>query len=161
MNSKTQRIVSAAVAATLGLGSVGAFAQNWQGRDRDRDGVPDRYEHRDNGRHNGWENRDRDHDGIPNRYDRYDNRYVQPAPAYRAPQYYGYNAPAQVYGGHRWQRGQYLPYEYRRNYAVVNNWGAYNLYAPPAGYQWVRADTGDYLLVALATGLIANLLLSQ
>ena len=32
-------------------------------RDRDRDGVPDRYEHRGRGR-------DTDHDGVPNRYDR-------------------------------------------------------------------------------------------
>jgi hypothetical protein len=33
------------------------------GRDRDRDGIPDRYE-RNNGRG------DRDHDGVPNRFDR-------------------------------------------------------------------------------------------
>nr|WP_314547785.1 YXWGXW repeat-containing protein [uncultured Massilia sp.] len=33
-------------------------------RDRDRDGVPDRYERPRSGRH------DEDHDGIPNRYDR-------------------------------------------------------------------------------------------
>lgn len=37
--------------------------------DRDRDGVPNRYDRVDNRR---W---DRDHDVIPNRYDRYDNRF--------------------------------------------------------------------------------------
>jgi hypothetical protein len=35
----------------------------WRGHDRDRDGIPDRYE--------GNQGRgDRDHDGVPNRYDR-------------------------------------------------------------------------------------------
>ena len=34
------------------------------GRDRDRDGIPDRFEH---GHRGGG---DRDHDGVPNRYDR-------------------------------------------------------------------------------------------
>ena len=47
-----------------------------RGRDRDRDGIPDRYERR-GGRHDedrdGIPNRydrDRDGDGVPNRYDR-------------------------------------------------------------------------------------------
>lgn len=44
-------------------------------RDRDRDGVPDRYDRHDDrrqGRH-GWGDRDRD--GVPDRYDRHDNRF--------------------------------------------------------------------------------------
>lgn len=45
-------------------------------RDRDRDGIADWRDHRDNrvvivGR----ADRDRDRDGIPDRYDRYDNRF--------------------------------------------------------------------------------------
>jgi hypothetical protein len=36
-----------------------------RGYDRDRDGIPDRYEH---GRRGG--RGDQDHDGVPNRYDR-------------------------------------------------------------------------------------------
>lgn len=55
----------------------------WRGHDRDRDGIPDRYEHRRGGR---WDedrdgipnryDRDRDGDGVPNRYDRApDNRH--------------------------------------------------------------------------------------
>ncbi|UYN94193.1 MAG: YXWGXW repeat-containing protein [Enhydrobacter sp.] len=39
--------------------------------DRDGDGIPNRYDRRDD-RH-GWKG-DRDRDGIPDRYDRYDNR---------------------------------------------------------------------------------------
>jgi hypothetical protein len=41
--------------------------------DRDRDGIPNRYDNYDNRR--AWG--DRDHDGIPNAYDRYDNRYAR------------------------------------------------------------------------------------
>ncbi|MFL6675291.1 MAG: hypothetical protein ACJ8LG_18610 [Massilia sp.] len=55
----------------------------WRGHDRDRDGIPDRYERRHEGR---WDedrdgvpnryDRDRDGDGVPNRYDsRPDNPY--------------------------------------------------------------------------------------
>ena len=46
--------------------------------DRDRDGIPNRYDNYDNRR--AWNNQrswDRDHDGIPNRYDRYDNRLLR------------------------------------------------------------------------------------
>jgi hypothetical protein len=50
------------------------------GRDRDRDGIPDRYERRRHDEdHDGVPNRydrDRDGDGVPNRYDRDpDNRW--------------------------------------------------------------------------------------
>ncbi len=40
--------------------------------DRDRDGIPNKYDTRDN-RRNGA-NGDRDRDGIPNKYDNHDNR---------------------------------------------------------------------------------------
>lgn len=45
--------------------------------DRDRDGIPNAYDHHDNRRaYNGaWG--DRDHDGIANKYDRYDNRALR------------------------------------------------------------------------------------
>jgi Ni/Co efflux regulator RcnB len=84
----------------------------------------------------------------------------------RAPQYggqrYGYNAPRHVYNAPPpYYRGGYLPYEYRSQRYWVNDWRARHLAPPPYGYQWVQTDTGDLLLVALATGLIANLILSQ
>lgn len=59
----------------------------------------------------------------------------------------------------RFRRGDYLPPEYRHHY--VQDWRAHRLYAPPPGYQWVQVDTGDYLLIAIGTGVIANLLLGQ
>lgn len=33
----------------------------------------------------------------------------------------------------------------------------YRLQPPPRGYRWVRADNNDYLLVAITTGLILNI----
>lgn len=58
-----------------------------------------------------------------------------------------------------WHKGERLPTEYRdRNY-VVDNWHDHGLQAPPRGYQWVGVN-GDYVLAAIATGVIANVLLS-
>ena len=69
-----------------------------------------------------------------NRYDRNDNR-----------------------GGQRWQRGQNLPSQYRGRDRYVSNWSSYRLSAPPRGYGYYRQDNGDFVLAALATGLIASL----
>jgi len=56
-----------------------------------------------------------------------------------------------------WHRGDRLPAEYRdRNY-VVDNWREHGLSAPPRGYHWVGVN-GDYVLAAVATGVIANIL---
>ena len=58
-----------------------------------------------------------------------------------------------------WHTGERLPAEYRdRNY-VVDNWHDHGLQAPPRGYQWVGVN-GDYVLAAIATGIIANVLLT-
>lgn len=51
-----------------------AMQRNGPYGDRDHDGIPNRYDNRDN-RHGAWG--DRDHDGIPNAYDRYDNRQAR------------------------------------------------------------------------------------
>jgi Ni/Co efflux regulator RcnB len=77
----------------------------------------------------------------------------RPAPYYAPRVHYTHAAPRYYY------RGDRLPVEYRRHMVVVNDWNTYGLYAPPYGHQWVRSDTGEILLIALATGIIANLLL--
>jgi Ni/Co efflux regulator RcnB len=73
--------------------------------------------------------------GWDNRYDRNDNR-----------------------GGPRWERGQRLPPQYRGRDRYVSDWGRYRLSAPPRGYGYYRQDNGDFVLAALATGLIASLI---
>lgn len=59
-----------------------------------------------------------------------------------------------------WQRGERLGY-YNGRYAEVDYRSASGLRAPPRGYHWVRNDSGDYLLAAIAGGLIAEVILSN
>lgn len=57
-------------------------------------------------------------------------------------------------------RGDRLPLQYRSRQYVVNDWRGHHLNAPPRGYHWVQSG-GDYILVAIATGVILQLLLSN
>lgn len=61
---------------------------------------------------------------------------------------------------HNFQRGGRLPQEYRNRQYWVEDWRGHHLSAPPRGYQWVQTG-GDYVLIAIATGIIAQILLSQ
>jgi Ni/Co efflux regulator RcnB len=54
----------------------------------------------------------------------------------------------------RFERGAY----FRDRGYVVSNWDSYRLHRPPRGYHWVYAD-GQFLLVAIASGLIADIIL--
>jgi Ni/Co efflux regulator RcnB len=62
--------------------------------------------------------------------------------------------------GRRWNRGDRLPPQYRDRQYIVNDWRGHHLSAPPRGYYWVQ-NGSDYLLVAVATGIIAQLLLNR
>ncbi len=116
--------------------------------DRDRHGQSQ--DHRDHDRHDGRYDRDhdyRDHDDRDHDYRghgqfRYTNWHDR--------------------GRHEgwYHRGGYLPVEYRTRY-VVTDWRRDRLREPPYGYRWVRSDNGDFLLVAIATGVIVDLLLNQ
>ncbi|HKB55562.1 MAG TPA: RcnB family protein [Ramlibacter sp.] len=61
---------------------------------------------------------------------------------------------------HGWHRGDRLPPEYRHRNYVVDDWRGHHLNAPPRGYHWVQVG-GDYVLVAVATGIIMQLLLNH
>ena len=61
---------------------------------------------------------------------------------------------------HDMRRGQRLSQEYRSNRYVVSDWRTRRLSAPPRGHHWVRAGN-DYVLAAIATGVIAQVLLSN
>ncbi|MEP7185093.1 MAG: RcnB family protein, partial [Rhodanobacter sp.] len=76
----------------------------------------------------------------PVRYGR-NHRYYGPAPRY-------------VVRHDRWARG----HRYHGPNYVVSNYGYYRLRPPPRGYHWVRADN-NYLLVAIATGVILDIAL--
>jgi len=74
--------------------------------------------------------------------------------------------PAHHYGMHDrgrhegwYKRGGRVPVEYRGPRYVVTDWRHDHLREPPRGYHWVRSDNGDFLLVAIATGIITDILL--
>ena len=94
---------------------------------------------------------DRDHRAnAPHQRDRADWDH----PGYRHDYYRGAGP------NHEWQRGNRLPNEYRGNQYVVDDWRGHHLSAPPRGYHWVQAGS-DYVLAAVATGVILDVLLSQ
>ncbi|WP_199535816.1 RcnB family protein [Dyella psychrodurans] len=51
-------------------------------------------------------------------------------------------------------RGDRLPERYRGPDYYVDDYERYHLYAPRPGYRWVRGDDGQFVLVAVATGII-------
>ncbi|RZI64346.1 RcnB family protein [Variovorax guangxiensis] len=146
MNNKSRSMtVAAAVMALCMAGS--AFAQDRRGDDRGQRGPQNRYEQQ----HRGDDRRDdrRDHRYQNSRNDRNDYRDGRhfDRPGYPQPHV-------------EWRRGGRVPTEYRgRNY-VVDDWRGYRLQQPPRGYQWVGVG-GDFVLAAIATGLIAQIIAAQ
>ncbi|RZJ84103.1 MAG: hypothetical protein EOO64_04690 [Massilia sp.] len=55
------------------------------------------------------------------------------------------------------KRGEQLPPRYRTHHYVVENWRTHRLTEPPPGHQWVQAGS-DYALVAIATGMVQEVL---
>ncbi len=90
---------------------------------------------------------DRDHrDGFAQR-DRPDWDH----PGYRHDDYRGAGPH------HDWRRGGRLPNQYWGPRYVVNDWRGHHLSPPPRGYHWVQVN-GDFVLVAMATGIIFDTL---
>ena len=61
---------------------------------------------------------------------------------------------------HDFYRGDRLESQYRHHNYVVDDWRSHRLSPPPRGYHWVQTG-GDYVLVAIATGVIMQILLSH
>lgn len=61
---------------------------------------------------------------------------------------------------HQFYRGERMPAQYRSNQYVVNDWRSHRLSAPPRGYHWVQTG-GDYVLIAISTGIILQLFLDN
>lgn len=61
---------------------------------------------------------------------------------------------------HNWHRGDRLPERYRGNEYVVSDWRSHHLRPPPRGYHWVQSN-GDYVLAAIATGVIADMIINS
>jgi Ni/Co efflux regulator RcnB len=134
MNKKL--IITAVLAAYLG--AIGAAS------------AEDRGQHRGNDKNRGDQRDDRrdDHDNGDRRNDRHDYR----------PDDRGGDRGAGP--RHDMRKGQRLPSDYRSKQYVVNDWRGHHLRQPPRGQHWVQTG-GDYVLVAVATGIIASLLLNN
>lgn len=136
-------------------GSQHSHRDHDRGRhDRHRDyGRYDR--HRDARRHDRG-HRDHGRDYAHARHHRPPVRVVHHRPVVR---HVYHPAPRHV-APPRWARGGYV-HHYQRPVYVVHDYRGRGLRHPPRGYHWVRDDYGDVLLVAIATGLIADLILSR
>jgi len=76
----------------------------------------------------------------PDRYDdvRHNDRYVTPT----------------------YRRGDRMDRDHRSKQYVVDDWRGHGLRRPPIGYHWVQ-NGSDYLLVAITTGIILELMLNH
>ena len=130
---KISKIVAAVSALAMSLGNV-AFAQGHN--DRDRNHGPQAH-------------------GNP------PHRAAPPAPARFRPGPDRHMGDGRGAGpDHGFYRGGRLPAQYRSRQYVVDDWRGHRLSAPPRGYHWVQTG-GDYVLVAIATGVIASILLNN
>lgn len=59
-----------------------------------------------------------------------------------------------------WKRGDRVPTQYRGSGYYVNDWRARDLPRPPNNHRWLEVN-GDYVLVAIATGLITSILIGH
>jgi len=144
MNRKTTAAISAVIALAMSTAQL-SFAQgNSHRNDRDNDRDNDRGEGRQRERH-GNRPKPEHHDNRD--FGRSHNREREKGGRGVGP-------------NHEYYRGDRMPVEYRSRYYVVDDWRGHRLSAPPRGYHWVQ-NGGDYVLIAIATGIIAQLLLGR
>jgi Ni/Co efflux regulator RcnB len=127
-------LTSALFAITLLTGSSLAMAQPDHGF-RDDHGWSDQHDHGHGHGRGDYDDRDYDRGHGHGHGRGHDRDWVPP--------------------GHRWERG----HRYDGPIYVVHDYGRYRLRPPPRGYHWVRDDDGQYLLVAIATGVILDMVL--
>lgn len=146
MNKKTIAILMAC--AGIALSSVTSVANADNDRRERREWKEDRRHFKGHGHphgkghhHRDWRD-DRRHErrGYERGYDR------------------GYDRA--MYDQRRWARGDRLPPGYHRHYHVVHDWHSRRLHRPHPGYQWMQVGT-DVMLVAIASGVIAQIILSR
>lgn len=148
---KIKAIISVVMAVCVTVSAPGFARDNDHQNDRGRQeqnqrgNQPDRHDKHD--KHDKKDPRDKH-----NKYDRNDKQV-------RA---YDYRRDNNRGAGprHDMRKGERLSHEYRDQRHVVNNWRGRRLNAPPQGYHWVQAGN-DYVLVAIATGIIVHLLLNN
>jgi Ni/Co efflux regulator RcnB len=122
-----------ALAVAALLSSSLSFAGEHGNRDGERRGHGNPHQRQDHGRDEA-------------QFDQRDGRWNERRPDYNA-------------RGPEFRRGGYISREYRdRAYEV--NYREHELSPPPRGHRWVQVGA-DYVLIAIATGVIANIILSR
>lgn len=140
--------VAAASLSLLAL-SISAVAAPWQDRDHDQDhGWSDDGHGRGHGRGHDDDDRGhgRGHDDDRRGYGRDDDRHDNG-------RHLGWD---KHYG-----RGDRLPERYRVREYYVDDYYRYHLHEPRPGYRWVRGDGGQFVLIAITTGIITDIVLGN
>ncbi len=135
---KIKTLVSALTAVCL-TASTSAFAQNYD-HQNDRGGNEQR--------------------GEQTNHDQHQDRGRNDRADYKAPARDAHNEERGAGPRQDMRRGGRIANEYRGNQYVVDDWRGHHLSAPPRGSHWVQTG-GDYVLVAIASGIIAQVLLNN
>ncbi len=134
---KSKALVCAITLAALSFGSL-SYAQEYDRRGRGAE--PQRFEQRGSMHRDGRDFNARHANHRDARHEQHD-----------------WHADAH---GPRFHRGDRIPTAYRHRGHAMNNWHAQHLHAPAQGQQWVQVGT-DYALIAIATGVIAQLVFNR
>lgn len=141
---KSTTIVCAITLAGMSLSSL-SFAQDRDWRNAPPQARPQVQQH--GPQHGARPDQNRHARPMDHRFDHSDMR--------RNDRGHYYNAR-----GPEFRRGGYIPHDFRNRQYYVNDYRAYRLSPPPRGQQWVQVGS-DYVLIAIATGLIANIVLNH
>jgi Ni/Co efflux regulator RcnB len=134
-----------------------------------------------------WEDRDQNPPQLQNQQSKKNDKNSRPQPNSTANRD-ARNSPARPGGGYRessnqvtrhdqgrpnhvnqrgpqpredWKRGDRVPAQYRgSDRYYVNDWRARDLPPPPRNHRWIEVN-GDYVLVAVATGIITSILIGH
>jgi Ni/Co efflux regulator RcnB len=156
----TLAAIASVAGPILATASSAMADPRWDRHDERRDSRWERHDDRRDRRDGRWDRREDRWDGREDRWDagRHNGYYYNNRWAYGPPPVTYYHDPGFRPGYQTWRRGGYLP-PYYRGY-VVNDYARYRLRPPPRGYYWYRVGD-DYLLAAVTTGLITDLLINS
>lgn len=147
---KSKAIIFAILVGSLGFSTATLARDNDQPRAQQF--GPRHEQYRTQNRFENRQNHRAEH-RAERRDDRRDHR--------RDDRFDGRNDRHEYYNARRpdFKRGGYIPRDYRNHQYYITDYRAYRLSPPPRGHQWVQVGA-DYVLIAMATGLIANIILN-
>lgn len=163
----TSMLVFAAVAPVLAAGNGDhdrgrpgwedggrAHHSGYRGNDNREDRV-----HSNQGYRGSYRNGHRGNYSAGNHHDNNRGGYRDARSSHFYPPPHHVVPPRVVYRPYGFQRGYNYNHYYGGPVYVVNDYSRYRLRQPPYGHRWIRDDRGNLLMVAIATGIIADLVL--